>query len=116
MDTSVWILLDIIFVGAGVYSIYAFILLKTTGEVKTSILLGKDVNIKKCKDIEAYKSYIAPKLLIFGIACTLYGLLGIADGNLFDVPLTAYWVCMAVFFAILIWFAYATKKSVSLFW
>ena len=31
-------------------------MMKTKGEIKTSILMSKDVNIKKCKDLEGYKA------------------------------------------------------------
>ena len=32
MDNSIWSILDVIFVGAGVYVLYAWVLLKTKGE------------------------------------------------------------------------------------
>ena len=69
---NVWIIMDLLFAGAGLYAIYAYYLLKTKGEITTSILMSKDVDIRKCKDIEGYKAFVAPKLLIFGIAALLY--------------------------------------------
>ena len=44
--------LDIIFVGAGVYMLYAWFLLTTKGEIKQEVLMSKDINLKKCKDLE----------------------------------------------------------------
>ena len=72
---NVWSIMDLLFAGAGLYAIYAYYLLKTKGEITTSILMSKDVDIRKCKDIEGYKRFVAPKILIFGIAALLYGIL-----------------------------------------
>ena len=72
---NVWSIMDLLFAGAGLYAIYAYYLLKTKGEITTSILMSKDVDIRKCKDIEGYKAFVAPKILIFGIAALLYGIL-----------------------------------------
>lgn len=113
---SVWSIMDIIFTGAGIYALYAYVLLKTKGEITTSILMNKDVDIRKCKDIEGYKRFVAPKMLIFGIAAVLYGVLGLVNTYVSPVPQTFYFGAMGVFFVILIWFAFQTKKGVELFW
>ncbi len=47
---NVWSIMDLLFAGAGLYAIYAYYLLKTKGEITTSILMSKDVDIRKCKD------------------------------------------------------------------
>ncbi len=116
MDSSVFGILDVIFVGAGIYVLYAWFLMKTKGEIKTSILMSKDINLKKCKDLEAYKAYIAPKMLIFGIASLVYGAVGLINANVYALPLPVYFAVMAFFMAVLIWFAYATRKGVQKFW
>ena len=90
--------------------------MKTKGEIKTSILMSKDINLKKCKDLEAYKAYIAPKMLIFGIASLVYGAVGLINANVYALPLPVYFAVMAFFMAVLIWFAYATRKGVQKFW
>ena len=101
MDNSIWSVLDIIFVGAGIYVLYAWVMMKTKGEIITSILMSKDVELRKCKDLEGYKAYIAPRMLVFGIAAILYGAAGLV---------------MALFLAVLIWYAIATRKGVQKFW
>lgn len=116
MDNSIWSILDVIFVGAGMYVLYAWVLLKTKGEITTSILMNKDVNLNKCKDLEGYKTYIAPRLLIFGIACLLYGAAGLINSYVMELPLALYGAIMAVFFVVLIWFALAARKGVQKFW
>ena len=116
MDSSVWTLLDIIFIGAGLYAFYAFYLMKTKNEVKTNILLSNDVDIKKCKDLKGYISFIAPRTVIFAASCTIYGVTGIINSYVVEVPSVLYTALMIILFIIIVWFAFQTKKSVKLFW
>jgi len=113
---SMWSIVDIIFVGSGLYMLYACFLMKTTGEVKASFLMSKDVELRKCKDLEGYKTFIFPKLLIFGIMTFLYGLMGLVNTYVTPVPMAVNMVVMAVFMVILIWFAVQSKKGIRLFW
>ena len=108
--------MDLLFAGAGLYALYAYYLLKTKGEITTSILMSKDVDIRKCKDIEGYKVFVAPKILIFGAAALLYGILGLVNSYVSPVPGVLYTAAMVLFFVILIWFAFQTKKGVQMFW
>ena len=108
--------MDLLFAGAGLYALYAYYLLKTKGEITTSILMSKDVDIRKCKDIEGYKVFVSPKILIFGAAALLYGILGLVNSYVSPVPGVLYTAAMVLFFVILIWFAFQTKKGVQMFW
>ena len=116
MDSSVFGILDVIFVGAGIYVLYAWFLMKTKGEIKTSILMSKDVELRKCKDLEGYKAYIAPRMLVFGIAAILYGAAGLVNTYVTPLPGAVYGAVMALFLAVLIWYAMATRKGVQKFW
>lgn len=116
MDNSMWSVLDIIFVGAGVYVLYAWILLKTKGEIKTSILMSKDVELRKCKDLEGYKAYITPRMLVFGISALLYGGAGLVNTYVFTLPGVVYGIIMVLFLVVLIWFAMVTRKGIQRFW
>lgn len=113
---NIWSIMDLIFAGAGIYVLYAYVLLKTKGEITTSILMSKDVNIRKCKDIEGYKRFVMPKILVFGIITVFHGVLGLVNSYVVPVPEAVYGVSMAVFFIILIWYATQTKKAIRLFW
>lgn len=116
MDSSIWSLLDIIFIGAGVYVFYAWFLMKTKGEIKTSILMSKDVDLRKCKDLEGYKAYVAPKMIVFGVAALIYGGAGLINTYVFALPGIVYGIIMILFLAVLIWFALAAQKGVRKFW
>ena len=113
---NVWSIMELLFAGAGLYAIYAYYLLKTKGEITTSILMSKDVDIRKCKDIEGYKAFVAPKILIFGIAALLYGILGLVNSYVSPIPGALYASAMVLFFAVLVWFAFQTRKGVQMFW
>lgn len=116
MDDNIWSIFDLIFLAAGAYIIYAFILLKTTGELKTQILLNRDTDLKKCKDLEGYKKFIAPKLLTFGIVCIIYGAFGLVNTYVAELPLWLYIATMVLFFAALVWFALQSRKGTKEFW
>ncbi len=113
---NIWSMMDIIFAGAGAYMLYAWILMKKTGEIKTSLLLSKEVDIRKCKDLEGYKNFMAPKMLVFGITALVYGGYGLVNSYVFSMPMPVYWAVMAGFFAVLVWFSVQSRKSVELFW
>ena len=116
MDNSIWSVLDVIFVGAGIYVLYAWVMMKTKGEIITSILMSKDVELRKCKDLEGYKAYIAPRMLVFGIGAILYGAAGLVNTYVTPLPGAVYGAVMALFLAVLIWYAIATRKGVQKFW
>lgn len=59
--------------GCGIYCLYSFYMLRFKHEVNRTILLPKDVNIKKCKDLEGYCREAQTPLLLLGIVATLYG-------------------------------------------
>ena len=113
---NIWSMMDIIFAGAGAYMLYAWILMKKTGEIKTSLLLSKEVDIRKCKDLEGYKNFMAPKMLVFGITALVYGGYGLVNSYVFSMPMPVYWAVMAGFFAVLVWFSVQSRQSVEMFW
>lgn len=116
MDNSIWSILDVIFVGAGLYVLYALVLMKTKGEIKTGVLMGKDVQLKKCRDLEGFKNYVAPRMLVFGIACALYGGAGLVNTYVTALPVALYGVVAVLFLLVLIWYGYSTRKAVQRFW
>jgi len=113
---SMWSLMDVLFVGAGLYMIFSWYVLKTKGEIKTDLVLPKDVNLKKCKDIEAYKAFIAPKMIVMGICCLLYGILGLVNTYAYALPMPVYVGSMLVFFVVIVWFAMQTKNGYKRYW
>ena len=46
---SIWGFIGIVVFVCGIYALYAFIKMKTTGEINASLLLGKTISIKSVK-------------------------------------------------------------------
>ncbi len=113
---NIWSFLDIVFLGAGFYMLYAWILMKKKGEIKQEVLMSKDIDLKKCKDLEGYKAYIAPKMLIFAVSAMLYGGAGLVNSYVTALPVIVYNILMITFLVILIWFALMTRKGMEKFW
>ena len=113
---NIWSFLDIIFVGAGVYMLYAWFLMKKKGEIKQEVLMSKDIELKKCKDLEGYKAYIAPKMVVFGVSAVIYGGMGLVNSYVTPLPSMLYNVMMFVFLLVLIWFALMERKGTEKFW
>ena len=114
MDTA-YSFMDIIIVLSGVYILYNFYLLKFKGEIKETLLLPKDVQVKKCKDKAGYINEMAPKVLVLGIVVTICGFLGMLQTQ---KQLLGNWylLVMAVFLAAIVWFVVASKKAVTKYW
>ena len=113
---NMWSIMDIIFAGAGLYVVYAWYLLKKTGEIKREILMNKDVNLRKCKNLEGYKTFIAPRMLLFGLASVALGLVGLINTYVVSLPAAVYVGCMVLFMVVLIWFTMQSKKALRMFW
>jgi len=116
MDAMMWSLMDIIFLGVGGYLIYAWYLMQTTGEIKKNLLMDEKVELRRCKDLEGYKRFIGPKMLIFGVICLLHGALGLVNTYVVLLPSAVYIANMVIFLIALVWYAMQTKKGLRLFW
>lgn len=112
---SMFSMMDIIIAACGVYVLYVWYLLKFKGEIKESILLPKGLNVKKCKDKAAYIAEMAPKVLIYGIQVVLCGILGIMEDS-YHLLGNWYFLVIAVFVAVTVWFCMQTKKAVKKYW
>lgn len=103
-------LLSIFMLGCGIYCLYAAVMLKTKGVINKTILLGKDTDPRKCKDKQGYINCVFPKTLVLGIVCTLYAVVDLV--NTFVVKIPIFWyIMLAAFLVVLIWFGAATSKA-----
>lgn len=117
MDTnSMFGFMDLIIVGGGLYVIYQYIKMIHSRKLETSALLPKEIDPKKCKDVEGYIQYIGPKMLTFGIVATLCGLLGLIQDYTQKIGYPVYLAGMAVFVAAAVWYSIAIKKALKEFW
>lgn len=106
---SIWGFIGIIVLACGIYAVYSFIKMKSTGEINASLLLGKDYVYKKCRNKDEYIHRAGPALLIFGIVSSVYGILDIIHCYVYSMP-AADTAGMVIFFIVLVWFAVYTSK------
>lgn len=113
MTDSIDLMIEILSIACGIYCLYAYVDMKKTGRINTTILLGKSVNPKKCKNKQEYLSQVIPKVLFLGITLIAYGAIDMFNAFVLKnkiVTLTS----IGFFTLILIWFGYqvsqATKK------
>ena len=107
-------IMDFIMVGAGCYLLFAWYLLQFKNEIREGVLVQPGM-AKKCKDLEGYKRYIAPKLLIFAFCAVASGALGLYSDYVRPVNSILYLSLTGVFFLVLVLFVWFTKKAQEMF-
>lgn len=103
--------LDLIVVGAALYILYAWFMLTYKSKITTGLLVSKTCNVKKCKDLDAYKKEIGWKTLLTGLTSLASGCLGLYQDYVAMLPQAIYWFFFILFFVILIWFGLQAKKA-----
>ena len=112
---SMYSMFDLIILVCGIYVLYTWYLMKFKNEIKESLLLPKDVSVKKCKDLSAYIKEMSPEVLIYGLMVVLCGAAGILEDN-YHVLGWGYLVMIAVFVAVTVWFILMARKAVKKYW
>ncbi len=113
---SVFSFMDILVVACGVYVLYLYVEMVKGGKIRENMLLPKGLNVKKCKDINAFIRYIGPKQLILGISALLCGAAGLLQDFTTYVSPPVYLCTLFLFFACAIWYTFVMKKAVKMFW
>ncbi len=107
-------IMDLFMVVAGLYLMYSWYLLQFKNEIREGVLVQQGEG-KRCKDIEGYKKYIGPKLLIFAICAIAAGALGLYSDYVHPVNNFVYLGLTVFFFAVLVLFVRYTKKAEKMF-
>lgn len=103
-------LFGIIGLGFGIYSLYAFYMLKFKKEINQTILLPKEARLKKCSDVEGYSRLIGKPLLFMGVVVTIYGGVDLyASYKQQQNPI--FWLLFVLVWIALIWFITTLRKS-----
>lgn len=70
----------VITAGCGIYCLWQWIKIRKTGVIAdNSMILPRDCTADSCIDLEEFLAQIMPRLLVFGVLITLFGLFGLAD-------------------------------------
>ena len=99
----------ILAIGCGIYCLYGYFMMKTKKEVNRTILLPKDVNIKKCKDLDGYCKETSLPLLLLGVVTTLYGVSDLYNTYVGGAD-KLFIAMLVIFFATLVLFIVRVRK------
>ena len=108
-------LIDLMFIGCGIYILYVYYSLKFKGEIKETLLLPKGTDPNRCKDKEAYIAEMANTVLIYGIVVLLCGVMCIVEDTYQSLG-NYYLLVLVVFVAVTIWFSAKGKKALKKYW
>ncbi len=115
MNTNqMFAIVDFFMVGAGCYILYSWYALQFKNQIQEGVLVQKG-EASKCKDIEGYKKYIAPKLLVFALCALASGGLGLYSDYVAPVNSYLYLGLTVIFFIVLVVFVRYTKKAMEMF-
>ena len=105
---------DLLIGASGVYLIYIAVVMKKTGEIKTGVIVSKEMDVNKMKDKKGFIDYMFGRVLLAGALIVLS-----AAGNLAVTELNGpLWLSMAGnarFVAALIIYMVAYRKARKLF-
>lgn len=72
-------LFDVLILACGCYFVYSGVMMKKTGSLKGGLLIGKNVDLSKAKDLPGYISYMYAKTLIVGVLAVVSALSGLIN-------------------------------------
>lgn len=103
-------LIDFMVLGFGFYALYAAYVLQREGKIIRTFLVFKETDLDSCKDLQSYANYMAPKLWVLGGVMIGYSAVSMINTYVVNIQ-SLFWLMMAVFLAVLIWYAMAAKKA-----
>ena len=123
-SSSLMDLFNMIVLFCGVYCFFAWYKMRDGKIPERFPLLNKEYDPKKCLDEDYYVSYVRPRLLIFAILITVFGLFSVLDtqfdisAKLFPEAAVAVSVIVGSFlpFVIIVWFAACLHKIQKELW
>ncbi len=115
MDTAqMFGIVDLFMTGAGIYLLFSWYQLQFRNEIREGVLVQQGM-AKKCKDIEGYKKYIGPKLLLFALCAIAAGGMGLYSDYVRPINTIFYLSLTVVFFIVLVLFVRYSKKAIEMF-
>ncbi len=108
MDILV-IIVGIWFIALGAYSFYYASSSKKSGDIKAGWIVGKNIQLKNCKDTKGFINAIYQKTIIFAIVDVCGGL-GIIIGTLIDFVVIEL-ISMIVLIVFYFWYSSAVKNA-----
>ncbi len=107
---SVDILLDLFLALCGAYLAYSAYEMKKTGEIKTGVMVSKNITIKPDADKAGFIAYMFPRTVLVGVLTFICGCIGLVNdfyGGLSNIFLGI----VAVFFVAIILYGVFVSKA-----
>ncbi len=105
---------DLLITASGIYLVYTAIAMKRNGELKTGVIISKDIDVNKIRDKEGFIRYMFGKALILGILAVAVGLLGIFNTR-WNGPEYLSLIGVGGYLAVLVFFGVASSKAKKMF-
>lgn len=120
MNTSMLGFLDILvavlLVGSGIYSLYSCIKVKKEQAlIESKILYPSNCPPEDCLDPEGFMSFIVPRMTFFGIMCVIFGIITVITSFL-DMGLIATGVETVAVLAVFVYISIVQNRSSHIFW
>ncbi|MCD8021635.1 MAG: hypothetical protein LUF30_01145 [Lachnospiraceae bacterium] len=111
-----YMIIDVFVAICGVYVIAQYIFMVRTQELRQNMMIPKNFDVKRCKDVKGYIKAIGKKQLLFGIAATICGLISLAQDVFGFYNMYVSMTAMVVFIVLCIWYGRASKNAMDQYW
>ena len=101
---------DLLIAGSGIYLMYTAIMMKRKGELKTGVIISKDVDMNKIRDKEGFIRYMYGKVLILGLLAVVVGGIGIFNTK-WNGPEYLSLIGIGCYLVVLVIFGVASSKA-----
>ena len=104
------LMLDVFIAFCGGYLVYSAMDMKKTGSLKQGVMVRKDADLSKAKDIPGFIAYMYMKTIVVGICTLICGIVGIVNDIYGGFGMVQLVMTFVFFFAIVI-FGIMTAKA-----
>ncbi len=107
-------LFDILVIGAGLYMAFCAVMMKVKGEIKSNVVLSRNVDENSLKDKEGFIAFLWWKLLAVGLLCAASGVFNLIYTSIAETSDTYIFVQIGVntfFFILLIVYGVVVVKA-----
>ncbi len=103
-------LFDYLIILSGLYLVYTAVNMKQSGEVKTGVIVSKDVDVNRIRDKEGFINYMYGRVLVIGVLAIAVGGLGVLSTRL-NWPGYLSLLATGGYLIVIICFAVASAKA-----
>lgn len=115
-STSFYGVMDLLITLCGAYVIYQYIIMASSHTIRQNMLMPKDLDVKKCKDVEGYIRFIGVRQIGFGATAVICGIIGLVQDfmGVYNMPVSI--GSIIVFLLFCIWYGKAMMDAQKKFW